>query len=100
MGVGVGMTLFFRTMRSRFLWWPLHPVGYALGTSEWTVGWLWFSVLIGWFIKSNLLRFGGLKSYRRAVPFFAGLILGDYLVGGGWIIFRLLTGMETYVFWR
>jgi hypothetical protein len=100
MGIGSAMTLFFRTMRTRFLWWPLHPVGYALGTSEWTVGWLWFSVLIGWSIKNVLLKLGGLKSYRRSVPFFAGLILGDYLVGGGWIIFRLLTGMETYVFWR
>ena len=100
MGIGAVTVLFFRTMRSRFLWWPLHPVGYALGTSEWTVGWLWFSVLIGWFIKSTLLKFGGLRSYRRALPLFAGLILGDYLVGGGWIILRLLTGMETYVFWR
>ena len=100
MGIGAAMTLFFKTMRTRFLWWPLHPVGYALGTSEWTVGWLWFSVMIGWAAKNILLKFGGLKSYRRAVPFFAGLILGDYLVGGGWIILRLLTGIETYVFWR
>ena len=28
-----------------------------------------------------------------------GLLLGDYLVGGSWIIVRLIFRIETYVFW-
>jgi hypothetical protein len=31
------------------------------------------------------------------MPLFLGLILGDYLVGGGWAIVRLLFGIDTYI---
>ena len=30
-----------------------------------------------------MLRHGGLRRFRAAMPFFLGLMLGDYVVGGG-----------------
>lgn len=99
-GVGAIFTACLQLMRTRFLWWQLHPAGFALTGSTWTVGWLWFSIFISWAIKSILLKHGGIGKYRKAIPLFFGLILGDFLVGGTWIIIRLFTGLDTYVFWR
>ncbi len=62
--------------------------------------WLWFSIFLSWLAKRILLNQGGIGAYRRAAPFFMGLLLGDYLVGGSWIIVRLIFRIETYVFWR
>ncbi|MCS5611469.1 MAG: hypothetical protein NZ961_13690 [Candidatus Poribacteria bacterium] len=100
MGIGVLITSVLRFMRINFLWWTLHPAGFALTGSTWTVGWLWFSVFISWLAKWILLKQGGIGAYRRAVPFFMGLLFGDYLIGGSWIIIRLIFNVNTYVFWR
>ena len=51
-------------------WFPFHPVGYAV-SSSWSLSLLWLPLLIAWIIKSVLLRYGGLRAYRQAMPFFA-----------------------------
>jgi len=81
LGLGLGLTLGMMTLRKSFLWFPLHPVGYAVSGS-WTMSWLWFSLFLSWLIKWQVLRQGGLKTYRKALPLFFGFILGDYVVGG------------------
>ena len=40
----------------------------------------WSSVFIGWSIKVIIVKKLGLRTYRRAVPFFLGIVLGDYAV--------------------
>ena len=87
-------------MRRRFIFWPLHPAGYAIASSTWTFSWLWFSIFTSWAIKTALLKFGGIGLYRRARPIFLGLILGEYIVGGGWVIIRLLFNIQVYSFYR
>ena len=67
-------------MRTRFLWWPLHPSGYVLSGASWGgMIYFWFPVMVGWLIKSIILTYGGLKVHRKGTPFFFGLILGDYI---------------------
>jgi len=100
MGVGMASVGLLHFLRLRFFWWQLHPAGFALTGSTWTVGWLWFSIFISWFAKWLILRFGGIGTYRKAVPLFLGLLLGDYIFGGMWIVIRLVFGIDTYVFWR
>jgi len=78
-------TLFIMFMRRRFLWWPFHPVGYLL-SGTWSVDNIWMPLFISWLIKLLLTKYGGIKAYRRAVPFFAGLILGQFIIGGLWSI--------------
>jgi hypothetical protein len=56
-------------------------------------------MLIAWIIKALVLRYGGLRLYRQALPFFYGLILGESVIGCGWPIVGLITGMPTYSFW-
>jgi hypothetical protein len=74
---GLGFTLFLAFMRSQFLWWPFHPVGYVVAGSFGLFR-LWLPIFITWAIKSLLLRYGGLNAYRKAGPFFIGLICGEF----------------------
>lgn len=100
MCIGFIFTGFLWWMRRIFPLWPIHPAGYALASSSWTFGWLWFSVFVSWAIKTLLLKLGGIGLYRRAYPLFLGLILGEFLVGGTWVIIRLFTGIQVYSFFR
>ncbi|MBD3181489.1 hypothetical protein GF312_04300 [Candidatus Poribacteria bacterium] len=97
-GVGFLFTIGLMILRTRFIWWPLHPVGYAV-TSFFIGNVLWFPVLISSVIKWIILKYGGIKQYRQAVPFFIGLILGEYIVGSLWSLLGILFSMPTYIFW-
>jgi hypothetical protein len=75
-GIGFFLVLFLMTMMRRFLWWPLHPVGYLMA-EHYTMDWLWFSFLIVWIAKRLILKQGGANLYRKLSPFFFGLVLGN-----------------------
>ena len=60
---------------------------------------LWMCMFIAWTIKLLLLRYGGLRLYRQAVPLFLGLILGECVMGSLWTIIGILLNMQTYAFW-
>jgi hypothetical protein len=85
-------------LRQRVPWFPFHPLGYAVGDS-WGMAQIWLPVTIGWFIKVVLTRYGGLRMYRRAVPLFLGLILGEMLLGGFWTLYGIVMGIRAYDFW-
>ena len=53
-----------------------------LGVSPAEMVYIWVPMLISWSLKFAILRYGGLKTYRRGIPLFAGLIVGDYTPGG------------------
>lgn len=95
-GVGFLCSLLMTILRFRFLWWPFHPLGYAI-SSSWGIH-VWSSFLISWIIKAIVLRYGGLKTYRKSVPFFLGLILGEYLVGSLWNWVSIIWNIPTYQF--
>jgi len=77
---GIGFTLFLAAMRARFLWWPFHPAGYLVSGSFGLFR-LWLPIFASWLAKSLILRYGGLRLYRRALPFFLGLVLGEFGAG-------------------
>ena len=97
-GIGFAGAVLLGWMRLRFLWFPLHPLAYALADS-WGLSQLWMPLLIGGTAKFLMLRFGGFRLYRRAVPFFLGLMLGEITVGSLWTIVGILLGIPTYDFW-
>ena len=84
-------------LRFRFLWWPLHPLAYPLAGYQFFAH-LWFPFMVSWLIKAPLLKYGGIRAYRKALPLFLGLILGDFVLGTMWGIMGLLTGEPTYTF--
>ncbi len=98
MGAGFLVTVLLMFMRTRFLAWQLHPLGYALSGS-WSMNLLWFPIFLGWLIKWLVLKGGGLKAHRQAMPFFLGLILGEFVVGSVWMLVGLVGNLRPYVFW-
>ena len=86
---GGAFTYFMMLMRSRFAWFPLHPVGYLMAQTYPGIM-FWFSFFVGWMFKVLILRFGGSDAYKRAVPLFLGVAFGDvammliWLAVDGW----------------
>lgn len=86
---GLVVCLTLAALRFRLLWWHLHPVGY-MAANSWGMHIYWSPFFTGWLIKTIMLRYGGLKYYRNALPVFIGLIVGDILHQGiasvvGWV---------------
>jgi hypothetical protein len=79
-GLGFVMMLALTAVRVRFLGWPLHPVGY-LASGSFGLFRLWLPIFITWLVKMLLLRYGGLRAYRKGLPFFIGLIIGEFTAG-------------------
>lgn len=66
--------------RWRWLGFPFHPLGFAMATAY---GYhLWAPFLFIYLFKGALLRWAGIRAYRRALPFFVGMVLGHYLFAG------------------
>jgi hypothetical protein len=59
----------------RLTWWPLHPIGFTVVTF-YSARTAILSVFLTWLVKLIILRFGGIALYRRAKPFFIGMIVG------------------------
>jgi len=92
---GMGIAVILAVLRSEFAWWPFHPAGYALSLS-YAMEYFWMPVMIAWLLKFLIIRYGGVRLYRLAVPFFLGLILGDYTMGSIWALVGPLLGVPTY----
>lgn len=95
MAFGFGFTVLLMSAKSRFFWWPFHPAGYALANSYALEYW-WMTILIGWSLKMLIVRYGGIRGFRRALPFFLGLILGDYAAASMWSIVGWAWGISVY----
>jgi hypothetical protein len=75
MGVGLVTTLVLMWLKLRFRWWPLHPVAFPIATGS-TIQALTLVIFATWLTKALLLRYGGLRAHRVALPFFLGLLAG------------------------
>jgi len=94
-GFGFVFTILLTILKRGFLWWPLYPVGYAVGWG-WAIGWMWFSIFLGWLFKRLLFASGGVKSYRQALPLFLGFIFGQFLAGSLWSLIGVVFEMNVY----
>ena len=90
--IGLGAVLMGGLMLAnyRFIWWPFHPVGFPVSC---VFGGMWCSVFVAWIIKWTILKYGGVLQFNRLKPFFLGLILGEAVVAGTWVIIDYFTGM-------
>jgi hypothetical protein len=82
-------------MRVNYLWWPLHPVGYAMSYIVYVTR-EWLSILIGWACQTVLMRYGGHDAFRKYRPLFLGLILGAMLAAGFWLVLDGFTGLRDH----
>lgn len=91
MSAGALVVMALSWLRMNFLWFPLHPVGF-LAANSWGMHINWASFLIGWMLKTLITRYGGLAVYRRLLPLFLGLIVGDLLHQGIWGLVTWMVG--------
>lgn len=98
MGITFSVMTLLMYLRVKFFWLPFHPLGYVMAFNQ-EMSDLWAPILICLFIKWLILKYGGIKSYRRAVPFFLGLVLGDFLMGSIWSILSVVLNTNMYQFY-
>ena len=100
MGIGAAMTWVLYFLRHKFMWWPFHPIGYVMTAAAWGgLADFWFSVFLGWLVKFVIITVFGLRAHQRAIPFFLGLVMGDYVFVGMWALLGTLFNIPTYVLW-
>lgn len=80
-------------LRTTVVWWPLHPLGYAVAGS-WTMLVFWSSALLTWLLKGFILRSGGMRLYRQCMPFFLGLVLGTFLMATAYTLLVFFGQLE------
>ncbi|GIX05756.1 MAG: hypothetical protein KatS3mg115_0159 [Candidatus Poribacteria bacterium] len=91
--IGGTITLLLAAMRSRFVWWPLHPAGYAV-SSSWGMGVFWSCLFVSWLVKWTTLRFFGLRAHTRVGWFFMGVILGEGSARSIYGLASVFTGLD------
>lgn len=97
--VGGGIMGALMLARQHFLWWPLHPIGYPI-SAVWLMDQLWLSIFIAWLIKLVVMKYGGPSLFRRTRPLFLGMIMGQFVIAGIWLVIDYFTGMtDNRVFW-
>jgi hypothetical protein len=94
---GFGVTALLEFLSLRFAAWPLLPVGYVVSYGSF-IGNAWFSIFLGWLAQRIVVRLGGAKLFERARPFFIGIIFGECLAAGVWLLINAIlvaNGFES-----
>lgn len=79
-------------MRVRFLWWPFHAMIFCFWNTP-PANAIWFSFLLGWFVRMLIVKFGGERSYLQFKPLFLGMVFGEIFAGGA----IMLIGLVYYL---
>jgi hypothetical protein len=94
--VGAFVMLVLVICYHRIYWWPIHPIGYLTAYSS-AMRILWFAFFTGWLCNAICMRYGGVVLFKKLRYFFIGLIIGDFLMGGGWALVGLFTDSSYQV---
>ena len=81
--------------RQLFLWFPLHPIAYVVGTG-FEASRMWFPFMVGWAAKALVTRYGSVNLYRSLQVPFLGLVLGEYSAAGLWLIIDAGLGVTGH----
>jgi len=92
LGAGAGITIILAVLRTQFVGFWLHPIGYILANTYCIHG-IWGSFLVAWVIKFLSLKIGGPRFIReRMTPFFAGLFVGAVVMMAFWDVIAVVRG--------
>jgi hypothetical protein len=81
--IGAFLVIVNSTLRLRYIWWPISSMLFVVWGVH-TIDMLAWSFLLGWIIKSLVMKIGGGRAYQDLKPIFAGIIMADLL--GGFIM--------------
>ena len=96
-GIGFVFCLLLGYLRLRVFNFPFHPIGFVI-SGTYQANLVWVPLLLAWIAKVNILRYGGLRVYRSAMPFFFGLIVGEMTMGCLWGIIGMTFNIPYYNF--
>ena len=94
-GLGAAIMGGLMYARHHLMWWPLQPIGYV-ASGTWIMDNVWFSIFLAWVIKTIVLRLTGPPGYRATRWFFLGIVLGQIVSGGLWLIIDGFTGVKGH----
>jgi hypothetical protein len=97
MGIGGTVTAVLSIMQARFMWWPISPIGFLVGSGYSMNANMWPGVFIGWMLSTIVRRYGGLRLYRQLRPAFIGLILGEFIADGALCLISSVFGIGARV---
>lgn len=97
MAGGFVFCLLLSIVRLKVFYWPFHPIGYVV-SGTYQANLVWVPLLIAWTAKVSILRYGGLKMFRAALPLFFGLIIGQLSMGCLWGIIGITFGIPYHNF--
>jgi len=89
LGLGAATTWALFVLRRRFVWWPLHPLGFVTWIG-WPIERYWLSIFIGWLAKVTVVRLFGFPGFRRLRPAALGLILGMNVIFTIWLLLHFV----------
>ncbi|MBM4164544.1 MAG: hypothetical protein FJ222_08935 [Lentisphaerae bacterium] len=84
LAIGAVITVVLAVLRSLFMWFPIHPLGYVLAGSHMMGGAspapihgaFWLPAFLAWAIRWIVLKIGGARAIRSAlVPFCVGMFI-------------------------
>jgi hypothetical protein len=96
LGMGALLTYGMMLARSRFSFFPFHPIGYMMALS-YSGATFWGSIFVGWLCKVLITRFGGTDTYRKTTPMFLGLALGDVAMILFWLGIDMWQGRTNHL---
>lgn len=78
---GTVMGFVFMILRTKFLWWPFHPLGLAIAPNSFMT-FYWGPAFLIWILKVALQRYAGTRIVKKLYPFFLSLILSSVVIQG------------------
>ena len=91
--VGGAIMALLMLAQHHLLWWPLHPIGFVV-SGTWMLNAVWINIFLAWLVKTLVLKYAGPAGYRATRWFFLGIILGQFVVGGFWLVVDGFSGMK------
>ncbi len=92
----MGLLMWFK---QRYLWFPIHPLSLPI-SSMWMTDSIMLSVFLSWSIKGLMLKYGGGPLYQKGKPLFIGLVVGQFVSMGFWVVVDFFTGMTDNVVYK
>lgn len=94
-GIGFLVTVGLEIASLRWASWPLLPVGFVASYGAFIQN-VWLSIFVGWLAKVMILQYGGATLFQRARPMFVGMIFGEALAAGFWLIVNGILVFNGY----
>jgi hypothetical protein len=92
---GFAITALLEFLSLRLASWPFLPVGFVASHGAF-IGNAWFSIFLGWLAQLIVVRLGGARLFEQARPFFIGMIFGECLAAGAWLVINAILVMNGY----